>query len=218
MRRVYIDVEKIPFDKPNMIKDIVIKLAQFINIEKFDNCAITKNIGSHHGGLSYHVYFPRRSTKDNIYNMIRQFKLKYPEFAEYIDETVYTKNRLFRLPNQQAVISNSIKNYPKDYNRQLDRHMIIHGNYIKTIIQNIKDLPYLKEFKPVLNEDLQNKHASKKGMSGAKIENIENKLNSLEDMVTKLSRLIEEKLSNPKPKQEPKPKDEPEYGVDLDNF
>lgn len=69
--RVYVDIEKIPLDKPDLIKDIVTKLGQFIGIKRYNFCAITKNIGSHHEGLSYHVYFPYKSPKTNIYNMIR---------------------------------------------------------------------------------------------------------------------------------------------------
>lgn len=89
---------------------------------------ITYNNSSHtHKGKSYHVYFPEWATyKDQIHKFVNWYidnkKLGY----EYIDGSVYSKDRLFRLPYQQAVNSNGVDNDVDE--RCKDFHRFLGGN------------------------------------------------------------------------------------------
>jgi hypothetical protein len=103
IRRVYFDIEKIPFERKDMIYDIIKRLAEFLEIDPNDY-ALTLNTGSRlHPGLSYHLTFPYKTLASNILNLVRTFKLKYPEYTDYIDEAVYSKDRLFRMPDQYGI-------------------------------------------------------------------------------------------------------------------
>jgi hypothetical protein len=61
------------------------------------------------------------------------FKEKYPNYQDYIDNSVYDICRLFRLPNQRKPIGEKLC--------ELDYHEIIHGSLEESFIQNIDDLP-----------------------------------------------------------------------------
>lgn len=67
---------------------------------------------------------------------------------------------------------------------------------MSTIIQNLRNLETLKTFEPVQNKEMENKHVHKAPVSGNKVEAIEDKIANLEDMVSKLAKLIETKLTN----------------------
>ena len=157
LRRIYLDIENIPRDDIGLIYDIIENWCDFLGISK-QQYAFTKNEGSHHEGLSYHVFFPVRDYTGNIFNAIRNFKLKYPNYSEYIDETVYGSERLFRLPEQYSVLPYNMKYSPRN-----EIHHIVRGNFEDCIIQNISNLPQLeKSFQPVTNFTLKRKGIFKK--------------------------------------------------------
>lgn len=141
--RMYFDIENLDIDIEEIINKIIELLYPFINIndlEKIDellhnNYALTQNINSRHEGKSYHLYFPLKTTMNDIYNFIKYFHYKTNnKYKDYIDWRVYSKNRLFRIvgskcPGQQ--------NFPRKLN---DYHELIKGNLEDTIIQNNIDL------------------------------------------------------------------------------
>ena len=160
IRRVYFDIEKIPIEEDKMIYDIITRLATFMKIDP-NNYALTLNTGSHHPGLSYHLTFPFKTHAGNILNLVRSFKLEYPEYTEYIDECVYNKNRLFRVPDQYGIavydeIKGSLAQSKWYYNRSddintievdkyKDVHRIQYGRLEDLIIQNINEIPMLEK-------------------------------------------------------------------------
>lgn len=150
-RRMYFDIENIPSEKKTLINDLIKDLAEFLDVDK-ENYALTLNNGSRHPGLSYHLTFPYVTAPLNILNSIRNFKLKHPEYKDYVDELVYSNNRLFRLPNQHGILQND----EEQLNRDLDVHRIIKGNFEDFIIQNVQGLPdYEKRHEYVPAKDLE---------------------------------------------------------------
>ena len=145
--RMYFDIENLDIDIKEIINKIIELLCDFINnddIEKinellYNNYALTQNINSRHEGKSYHLYFPLKTTMNDIYNFIKYFHYKTNnKYKNYIDWRVYSKNRLFRIvgskcPGQQ--------NFPRKLN---DYHKLIKGNLEDTIIQNNIDLYEIK--------------------------------------------------------------------------
>lgn len=147
IRRVYFDIENVPRDEEELIYDMIEDLAEFIGIDS-NNYALTLNTGSHHPGLSYHLTFPFKTYALNILNLIRQFKLKYPKYINYIDECVYNNKRLFRTPNQYGLVEMKSDNSP-------DIHRIQRGELEDLIIQNINNIPMLdKTFDSVSTKKL----------------------------------------------------------------
>ena len=135
-RRMYFDIENIPSEYKTLINDLIKDLAEFLDIDK-ENYALSLNTGSRHPGLSYHLTFPYVTAPLNILNSIRNFKLKYPKYKEYIDELVYSNHRLFRLPNQHGILQKD----DEQLNRELDVHRIIKGKFEDFIVQNVQGLP-----------------------------------------------------------------------------
>lgn len=137
--RFFMDVENVPEDKPDMIIDIINDFVKFYDIPI--NYAYTFNNKSYHPGLSYHVYFPFKVSKAKnadvtIYKLVQTFLCKHPKYYPYIDTSVYTKNRLFRVigscdPGQNATRPRNKKSF----------HTLVKGKVEDTIIQNYNDLP-----------------------------------------------------------------------------
>lgn len=160
IRRVYFDIENIPYDKEETIHEIIKDLAEFMEVDS-NNYALTLNMGSHHPGLSYHLTFPFKTHAGNILNLVRQFKLKHPEYINYIDECVYNINRLFRVPNQYGIVElnerigllgpckyyyglkKECKENTKSSEKSSDIHRIQRGELEDLIIQNINNIPML---------------------------------------------------------------------------
>lgn len=138
MVRMYLDVEKIPREREDMIEKIIHDWCALCGIpEKY---ALTENLGSHHPGLSYHVYFPFKTWKFNIVCGIRQLKVAHPEYRNFIDEGVYDRNRLFRLPYQIGITPAENGYVPTN-----DCHKIKKGTFEDCVIQNISKLPDFKK-------------------------------------------------------------------------
>lgn len=160
IRRVYFDIENIPYEEEELIHEIIEDLAEFMEIDS-NNYALTLNMGSHHPGLSYHLTFPFKTHAGNILNLVRQFKLKHPEYINYIDECVYNINRLFRVPNQYGLVQlnerigwlapckyyygwkKDCKQEMKSSKKSSDIHRIQRGELEDLIIQNINNIPIL---------------------------------------------------------------------------
>lgn len=215
IRRVYFDIENIPFDQEDIIYKIIQKLAEFMEISP-DNYALTLNKGSHHIGLSYHLTFPFKTHTTNILNMLRSFKLKYPEYVEYIDECVYNTNRLFRLPNQYGIskyneirgnlapskwyYNGTEKTVPNE-NKYNDVHRIVNGKFEELIIQNISDIPMLnKIFGYVSRKKLPMHNISYPKMTNTVIELMKELNDNNNETVKENISLLKEDLNNSKHK------------------
>ena len=136
--RMYFDIENIPNE--NIIFNIINDIKKYANL----NCdyALTQNNNSRHDGLSYHLYFPVQTTKNDIYNFIKYLHFKTNNiYFNYIDYRVYSFNRLFRIVG--SVCPSRYDNVKKiiDIQRNFnDYHKLIHGNLEDTIIQNYNKL------------------------------------------------------------------------------
>ena len=135
----YFDIEGIPKDKGEIfiitIANNLMKTMSEHSKHKFSRYCITQNLHSlTHEGKSYHVYFPEfRTFRDEMKKFINHYVDMKLEGYEYIDTSVYSRDRLFRLPYQKGV--NKTKNLNSIERRQIDYHFIIRGpvdpsNYI----------------------------------------------------------------------------------------
>jgi len=117
--KIYVDIERIPIDKPDLIREIINALVEYFGVSAASQTlaeppniqyVVSINPGSKYGGLSYHIIFQilAQSTL-NIRNMIINFNNLHQEFADYIDENVYSQVRLFR-----TLYSYSIEPVKKD--------------------------------------------------------------------------------------------------------
>lgn len=119
----YFDIETIPYDQPKLIisiKDAIIKTLQTYGKIELPKKVMRKGITPNnlmssyiitinkqsltHSGLSYHIIFPnllttQRLLKEFVYVLTHD----YSEYKPYIDQSVYSKNRLFRLPYQAGI-------------------------------------------------------------------------------------------------------------------
>jgi hypothetical protein len=94
--------------------------------------------------------------------LILQLKKNNPEFNEYIDTSVYSNGRLFRLPLNGKFISKDEMKDNKNINES-DIHKFIYGEMKYSIIQDVTDLDRLENIDKLINltaEDIK-KYKSK---------------------------------------------------------
>lgn len=139
--RFYIDIEKIPFDQNKLIEEICFDLIEFMKEKGLkieltnENLAITENANStSHEGRSYHVIIPVQMTQNSMKRLLLNFvnDERYNKYIDYIDCSVYSNYRLFRVPNQIG--------FDKDRNRIEDNIHIPILNikpYQEYLIQNV---------------------------------------------------------------------------------
>lgn len=132
--RVYLDIDKIPLNDGYIIYKIIEK---FIKMYKLSNeYTLTINENSYHEGLSFHLFFPYRTTKEKCFTLVKNFIEKYQKFKNYIDINVYNQP-YFRCVNMPC------PGYLQ-YNRSLfNKHELIYGEIEDTVIQNYELLPHL---------------------------------------------------------------------------
>lgn len=132
--RMYFDIENIPRDNPDMIYEIIKEMLNMLKIDydKFEY-ALTHNANSHHEGLSYHLFFPFKTTKLEIRKFIMLFNYQTNnKYIEYIDYRVYGSNRLFRTVGSRC----PGKSKPYSPRNPIDYHVLVKGKLEDTIIQN----------------------------------------------------------------------------------
>lgn len=121
--RIFLDIENVPItitssiegvmgeqllnhidvNDDSIMQSIVRDFITFADLRSDIGYVVTKNIGSHHLGLSYHVIFSVATLRDNLKNLVMNFKKEYPQYNDYVDHSIYTRNRLFRLPEQKGL-------------------------------------------------------------------------------------------------------------------
>lgn len=123
--KLMLDIERIPFDKPDMIYDIIENFNKFMkhkNAVKVDmDYVLTMNTSSpNHKGLSYHLIFYEYSA---LRDMIKYCLLEFvhtdfgKEFIDYIDTSIYTNNRLMKLPYYIGITKQGIDTNADNYHR-----------------------------------------------------------------------------------------------------
>lgn len=137
MRRIYMDLECIETeDHARIVSRIIQEFKEFTGIKAAHY--ITFNAGSKgHPGASYHVVFDAKANYILQKNIILAFKHIHQEYKNYIDESVYSVFRLFRLPNQ-------CKQRDQDVPDPTDVHLIFTPNATEEsmVIQNTyMDIP-----------------------------------------------------------------------------
>lgn len=133
--RIFMDIENIPFEEPDLIFTIVAAFSTYSGITDY---AITQNKSSgSHLGLSYHVYFFAKLTLRELRDAIYVFVYNNPQWSRYIDISVYNRCRLFRVVGAVKPSSNKCMGLPSEK----DFHEVIHGTLEETIIQNVENLP-----------------------------------------------------------------------------
>jgi hypothetical protein len=133
IRRIYMDIENIPRDKPYLIYSIINRFHKFMKFTDTNYCLTQNNNSTRHDGLSYHIIYPYIMNVGDMRKAIIMFMTKNTEYETFIDYSVYDFVRLFRLPMNGRVMGNGINN--DDY------HNIIRGTIEDSFIQNIYGLP-----------------------------------------------------------------------------
>jgi hypothetical protein len=103
IRRIYLDIEGIDMEiseSHKLVRKIISDFREFIGTSISPE-HVTYNSGStSHPGHSYHVIFDECINYQLLKNIVIAFKQLHPEYGTYIDESVYSVIRLFRLPFQ----------------------------------------------------------------------------------------------------------------------
>lgn len=148
-RKLYMDVEKIPFDDAysplSTIARLIIamklylKLMYHISLTDDIECAVTFNMNSEiHSGFSYHIVFPEYCMKNDEMKSFILYFIHSPfgyEFADYIDLSVYKDEATLKLPYYVGI--NATKDgLSTDKNNS---HKILIGYYDDFIIENVED-------------------------------------------------------------------------------
>ena len=103
IRRIYLDIEGIDMETSEshkLVRKIISDFKDFIG-SSLSPAHVTYNAGStSHPGHSYHVIFDEEINFQLLKNIVIAFKQLHPDYGMYIDESVYSVIRLFRLPFQ----------------------------------------------------------------------------------------------------------------------
>lgn len=103
IRRVYLDIEGIDMETSEshkLVSKIISDFREFIGTS-ISPAYVTYNAGSTgHPGHSYHVIFNEEINYQLLKNIVIAFKQLHPDYGMYVDESVYSVIRLFRLPFQ----------------------------------------------------------------------------------------------------------------------
>lgn len=103
IRRVYLDIEGIDMETSEshkLVRKIISDFEDFTGVRTI-RPFVTYNAGStSHPGHSYHVIFWEGINYQLLKNIVIAFKQLHPDYGTYIDESVYSVIRLFRLPFQ----------------------------------------------------------------------------------------------------------------------
>lgn len=158
-RKIHFDIENIPKDKPDLIDEIIQRIKNWFGLLD-GRCIVTRNLNStQHPGLSYHVIFCGYRIKyDKLKLYVCCFKEHNRDIAPYIDHSIYSSIRLFRLPNQ---VKQGTNETPEDshhivYNTSsynIDRHC----NYRYVLIQDIYTHGTTEYSKKMMSQDILNK-------------------------------------------------------------
>lgn len=181
IRKLYVDVENIPISDENYIYQLISDLCKYLKIP--ETYGLTKNSGSTtHKGLSYHIVFPYTLNYPIMEKVMDAFVTVHPQHNDYVDRSVYTNFRLFRLPNNRKENKNG-KLFGNDI------HVMVKGSVPDMFIQDINgkqelNIQHLIEDIKNMNVEELNKSRRPKASAGrrknAKI------LSDVKDMISEI--------------------------------
>ena len=157
VRRLYLDLENIPKDRPDVVDIIVKGIKELLNIPNVKHHVSFNKASKTHAGLSYHVVFNICMTRANIYQAILYYKSTHEDYSAYIDPSVYSRIRLFRLPFNGKPIGSTIDNndfhdiitegsiLDDFYIQDTDSYPMLEDKDIKDEIKSFDARAYLKE-------------------------------------------------------------------------
>lgn len=167
--KMFMDIDKIPHDKPELIKTIINEFIEFVKDKysvSLNKYIVTINKASHHKDitLSYHVIFPEYAgTVFTVKSYVSNFVDHFRDYHDYVDGAVYNPRRLFRSINQNSasplgtedINDQHILHYTHGYPENVENTEIIKD----TVIQYVKGCNYLKEIKSPKGYKLANSSA-----------------------------------------------------------
>lgn len=164
--KLYFDIEGISFNEPDLIDQIIKDLIEFIHNEsdiEINKYVLTINKASKtHKGLSYHLIFPEYYVLKNQYlkQILNKFIKLHYEYVNFMDASVYSRNRLFKCVNQYGFEGNSKVGYVIDVEpivlngeSYFNKHTLINGTLEESVInyiQNSKVFPFDEKKYPPL--------------------------------------------------------------------
>ena len=146
--KFFMDIEKVPKEAPYLIFEIAEKFKNYMSTEhniNFTDYIVTINLESNtHNGFSYHVIYDGvYSTIYDVGAFVNDFTLKN-NFVDFIDNSVYTSVRLFKLPLQFGVNSKgkhkrdkSSLNYHQLFYHKTQSALTIQQNFMNQDINSI---------------------------------------------------------------------------------
>ena len=130
---IYIDFEGVQSANPDddsIMLSFVNKFIDYYNLTSYygtfgdkvgDKYVISKNLHSKHPGLSYHIFIPVVMKRTDIKLILQVFLMNHKEYIPYVDVSVYSSKRLFRVPECMD---------PAQRNGQLNKQSIHHISYV----------------------------------------------------------------------------------------
>ena len=132
---IYIDFEGVQTADPNddsIMLSFVNKFIDYYNLTSYygtfgdkvgDKYVISKNLHSKHPGLSYHIFIPVVMKRTDMKLILQVFLMNHKEYIPYVDISVYSSKRLFRVPECMD---------PAQRNSTLNKQSIHHITYINS--------------------------------------------------------------------------------------
>jgi len=129
----YIDFEGVQTANPDddsIMLSFVNKFIDYYKLSSFygtfgdsvkDKYVISKNLHSKHPGLSYHIFIPVVMKRTDMKILLQVFLMHNKEYIPYVDVSVYSAKRLFRVPECMD---------PAQRNTTLNKQSIHHITYI----------------------------------------------------------------------------------------
>ena len=130
---IYIDFEGVQTADPNddsIMLSFVNKFIDYYNLTSYygtfgdkvgDKYVISKNLHSKHPGLSYHIFIPVVMKRTDMKLILQVFLMNHKEYIPYVDISVYSSKRLFRVPECMD---------PAQRDKPLNKQSIHHITYI----------------------------------------------------------------------------------------
>ena len=166
VRRIYLDIDGVPTSEPFLILDIVKSLKDFFKEEVGEemseemNFITTFNGNSEtHAGFSFHLYCRNYSMNvNNLHNLLAKFvSTSGKRYADYIDMSLYSKVRLFKIPYYLAIGKDrvSLSTNKENFHRLINcGNELLDLEFFKCmIVQNtakthllVKNVPFLEQY------------------------------------------------------------------------
>ena len=201
-RKIYLDVEKIPVDQPELIEEIKYKLNEFFKSkchemnEDMEFVSTFNPSSPSHEGLSYHLICTNYYMDyKNMYNAIAEFlSTDGAKYLSYIDVSVYSSLRLFKLPYYYGINSKTKKidtsgdNYHRIQSEYISNNEF-YSNFIIQCLKGCKNISTKFADKPEYKKKLKRFSGGNKETHKAVVK-LTQSINQLNQTVEEISELI----------------------------